>query len=132
MIKVKNLNKRYKLNERFLKKVSADIIKMLKKPDAELEIVFLSDVAIRPFNKKYKHSDRATDVLSFDLDGLGEILISSDMALKNSSIFGTSFEEELVLYVIHGILHLCGYGDKTPAKKKEMRRREDFCLELLK
>jgi probable rRNA maturation factor len=121
---------RSRINERFIKKIVSEILKILKKPrDTNLEIVFLSDAAIRPINKKYKGSNRATDVLSFNLDSCGQILISSDMALKNSRRFKTSFEKELVLYVIHGILHFFGYEDETPSEKKRMSIKENNILE---
>lgn len=129
---VKNTNKRFSLNERFIKKVVAEILKILKKPsDANLEIVFLSDASIKPFNKRYKYKDRPTDVLSFDLGTCGQILISSDTALSNSKIFNTSFAEEIVLYVIHGILHLFGYEDETLKAKKRMSKKENTILERL-
>ena len=131
-IVVKNINHRFKLNERFIKKIAAEVIKILRKPrDTKLEIVFLSDKAIRPVNKKYKHRDRPTDVLSFELGPCGQILISSDTALKNSRIFKTAFEEELVLYVIHGILHLSGYDDETAPEKKRMSQKENRILKNL-
>lgn len=129
---VKNANKRFNLDEKFLKKIAVKILKILKKPrDTKLEIIFLSDKAIRPVNKKYKHRDRATDVLSFDLEACSQILISSDTALKNSRIFKTSFEEEIILYVIHGILHLFGYDDGTGREKKRMSKKEQGILKIL-
>ena len=130
-VKVKNLNKKHKLNEKFLENIALDILKILKKHKASIEITFLSDTDIRSINKKYKGRDRPTDVLSFELGELGEILISSDTALKNSRRFGTSFEEEIVLYVIHGILHLHGYDDETAQEKKRMSKKEEFILKRL-
>ncbi|MDO8535439.1 MAG: rRNA maturation RNase YbeY [Candidatus Omnitrophota bacterium] len=130
-ISVSNLNKKHCIDEVFVVDIACDILKSLKKKIARLEIVFLSDAAIKRINGKYKHSNRPTDVLSFDLGSCGEILISSDMALSNSRAFGTSFEKELVLYVIHGILHLCGYDDGKPAGKARMFRKQDSLLEML-
>lgn len=129
---IKNLNHRFKINTRFIKKIVAEILKILRKPgNTKLEVVFLSDKAIRPINKKYRCRDRATDVLSFDLGCCGQILISSDTALKNSRTFKTSFEEELTLYVIHGILHLAGYDDEARQEKKRMSEKEDRILKRL-
>ncbi|MBI5124522.1 MAG: rRNA maturation RNase YbeY [Candidatus Omnitrophica bacterium] len=129
---VRNANNRFKLNERYIKKIVAEILKILKKTrKIDLEIVFLSDKEIRRFNKRYKHSDGSTDVLSFDLGSCGQILISSDTALSNSSIFNTPFEEEVVLYVIHGILHLFGYDDETEAQKRKMSKKESAILKRL-
>jgi probable rRNA maturation factor len=130
-ITVTNHNKKHPINERFVVEIVRDILNILKKRSVALEIIFLSDPAIRVFNKKYKKSDRATDVLSFDLGSCGQIFISSDMALRNSRIFNTPLGKELVLYVIHGILHLYGYDDGNSQDRLRMFRRQDFILEKL-
>lgn len=131
-IAVRNLNKRFRISEHCIKKIVKDILRILKRsPVAELEVIFLSDAAIRPINKKFKNRNTATDVLSFKLDALGEVIISSDTALKNSRVFGTYFEKEIVLYVIHGILHLLGYEDGTFLQKKRMSQKENSILEKL-
>ncbi len=128
-IVVRNFNKKYRLNERFIKKLIEKILRILKKPrNINLEVIFLSDEAIRPLNKRYKHRDAPTDVLSFNLDDLGEVIISSDTALENSRRFRTSFEKEIVLYIIHGILHLFGYEDETLKVKKRMSEKENTVM----
>lgn len=129
---VVNANKSFRINESFIKKIAEHTLKILRKTGAKkLDIVFLSDPAIRQLNKRYKNRNSATDVLSFDLGSFGQILISSDTALKNSARFKSSFEEELVLYVIHGILHLFGYDDTTDAAKRMMSDKEERLLERL-
>jgi probable rRNA maturation factor len=137
-IKIINLNKKYKLNEARLKKIIRDVLKYLRKSGAaEFEFVFLDDRSIRRLNKKYKNTDRATDVLSFRLDRdapgggkfLGNIFISVDRAFANAGIFSTGPENELVLYVIHGILHLFGYDDETPVPRRRMRDKERKVLD---
>lgn len=131
-IVVRNLNKKHRLNEKFIKKLTADILKILRKPrSAELEIIFLSDSAIRLLNRRYKGRNISTDVLSFELGELGEVIISSDTALRNSRIFNTSFEEEIVLYIIHGILHLFGYDDETAGAKNRMSKKENGIRERI-
>jgi probable rRNA maturation factor len=130
-ITVSNLNKKHLINERFVAEVARNVLKVLKKKNRELEIVFLSDAAIKSVNEKYKQSNCATDVLSFDLGSCGEILISSDMALGNSRVFNTPLEKELVLYVIHGILHLYGYDDQKPSDKLRMFKKQGSILEKL-
>ena len=130
-IAVSNLNKKHRINERFVGEIARGILRALKKHNTELEIIFLSDAAIKPVNEKYKHSNRATDVLSFDLGSCGQILISSDMALRNSRVFNTPLEKELVLYVVHGILHLFGYDDEKPKDRSRMFRKQDSIMEML-
>lgn len=130
-IAVSNLNKKRGINEKFVGEIARRILKVLKKDNTELEIIFLSDTAIKPVNEKYKHSNCATDVLSFDLGSCGQILISSDMALRNSRVFNTPLEKELVLYVIHGILHLFGYDDEKSKARSGMLKVQDSILEML-
>ena len=130
-IAVSNLNKKHSINEKFICGIARRILKIIRREGTALEIIFLSDRAIKPVNKKYKRRNRATDVLSFDLGPCGQILISSDMALRNSRAFNTSFEKELVLYVIHGILHLFGYDDENPKVKARMFGKQSSILEIL-
>jgi probable rRNA maturation factor len=139
-ISIDNRNGKFRLNEIFLKRLAAEVLKAVKVPGlSELEIVFLSDKAMRPLNKKYMGKDRPTDVLSFNIDTgefgrgrcFGEIFISSDTALRNSGIFDTSFEDELVLYVIHGILHLSGHEDYTARDRAMMSKKQEVLLEKL-
>lgn len=139
-ITIINLNKSCAINIKFLKRIAGDILAFIKKPEAaELEITFLDNESIRIFNKRYKKRDSPTDVLSFkigraefgDKSFLGEILISSERAAENAGIFGTDFEEELVLYVIHGILHLFGYDDESPGDRSVMSRKEKETLRYL-
>lgn len=140
MIKIVNLNKEYRITEPLLKKIIDDVLKNIKKSgDADLEFVFLDDKSIRRLNKKYKNSDRATDVLSFRLDReefgnkkfLGDIFISINTVFENSRRFGTDPAKELVLYVIHGILHLYGYDDLAPKDSLRMRKKETQVLRSL-
>jgi probable rRNA maturation factor len=62
----------------------------------------------------------------------GEIVISTDTARRNAAALGTSPEHELALYLVHGLLHLCGYDDLTPREKRLMRRREAEALRNIK
>lgn len=139
-IEVKNLNTKYKLNEIFVKDAALKILDFLGRiQNTELEFIFLDDKSIKVLNRKYKKSNRPTDVLSFDLAGgesgtpkvFGEIFISLDRALENSKAFGTKFAEEVVLYVIHGILHLFGYDDENEPDAVRMSRKEQYILERL-
>ena len=92
---------------------------------ATLSIAVVSDRAIRPLNRRYLQHDYATDVLSFLLDSGpgwldGEIIVSADTAASQAPQYDSSAEAELLLYVIHGALHLVGYDDTTPAERKRM------------
>ena len=100
----------------------------------------MSSQRIRALNKQYLNRSYATDVLAFDLaegktstqEVLGDVIISTDAARQNARRFQTPVKEELVLYVIHGILHLLGYDDHKPADVKKMRAKEKQLLTILK
>ncbi|VAW12287.1 Metal-dependent hydrolase YbeY, involved in rRNA and/or ribosome maturation and assembly [hydrothermal vent metagenome] len=110
-----------------------------------MTFLFVTHQKIRALNQQYLNRNHATDVLAFDaLDEGGmnkskvrkrnlvlcaDIVISTDAVLKNAKEFNTSQEKELVLYVIHGILHLCGYDDHSVKDIKKMRQREGELLE---
>ncbi len=139
-LKIQNLNKSYRLNEAFIERIVLKILNFIKKRHvAEIEIVFLDDEAIRALNKKYRGENRPTDVLSFKMDRLefgqkrflGEVFISLDRALKNSEIFGKSFECELTLYIVHGILHFFGYDDENEKDRLRMSKRQSQVLKYL-
>lgn len=137
---VVNLHKSYNLNKRYARDLAAEILKIINKDRlVELELIFLDDKSIRKFNRKYKFEDRATDVLSFKIDRkdfgqkafLGEIMISLDTALENSKLYGTGFADEIVLYIIHGVLHLFGYDDGTAVDSRRMDRKQNRILDKL-
>jgi len=84
---------------------------------------------MRAFNKKYLKHDYVTDVLTFDLgEGVGEIIICPQIACANAKAHQTSTEREIILYVIHGILHLAGYDDHSPKDILQMRFMENKLL----
>lgn len=129
-LEIINLHGGYSVNNRIVNRIVSSVLKHCGKlGQAEFEIVFLTNNAIRAINKRYKGEDRPTDVLSFDLDGAGEIFISIDKALTNSKIFKTAFGEEFTLYIIHGILHLAGYDDETRSSRARMELKQGKILE---
>jgi len=138
-IEIINLNKACRINRKFFKRIAEDVLAFIKKPKTTLEIIFLDNKSIKIFNKRYKKRDAPTDVLSFKIGRrefgnnsfLGEVLISSERAFENAKIFKTDFEEELVLYAIHGILHLFGYDDESPGDRSVMARKEKETLRYL-
>ena len=140
MVSIVDLHGRYRVRKKVAERIIRLTLRRLKKPDStDIEVVFLDDRAMRKMNRIYKKSDRFTDVLSFRLDGrqfgirkfLGEILISVDRAKANSFVFGRPVTEELVLYMVHGALHLFGYNDEKRAERARMSRAENRMLEYL-
>lgn len=109
--------------------VSESIIK-----DIDLNIIFCSDEELLTINIAYLNHDYYTDIITFPLEETskelsGELYISVDRVQENAETFEDSFTNEMHRVIIHGILHLCGYTDKTPEHEKQMRQKEDFYLE---
>ena len=95
--------------------------------------VFCKDEFLLELNRKYLNHDTYTDILTFTLSDRSapinaEIYISMERVLENSISLGIDFQEELNRVMIHGILHLCGFDDRTSKEKKIMRQKENFYL----
>ncbi len=97
-----------------------------------LNYIFCTDIALLEINRKYLKHDFYTDIITFDLSETetvrAEIYISLDRVRENALKLGISFKSELHRVIFHGILHLCGYNDKTIAEKKKIREKEDYYL----
>ena len=95
-------------------------------------VVFCSDSFLLDLNKKHLNHDYFTDIITFSYTTLdrisGDLFISVDRVKENALKEGVSFERELERVVYHGVLHLCGYNDKTPEEIKEMRSKENYYL----
>lgn len=103
----------------------------------DLNYIFCSDDYLLEINKEHLNHDYYTDIITFDQseeDGLieADIFISVDRVKDNAEKLGVDFPKELYRVIIHGLLHLLGFGDKTEAEKTEMREKEDACISLLK
>ncbi len=102
----------------------------------EISLAFVDNPTIHVLNKRYLNHDEPTDVLSFPLgEGggrlAGEVVIGVEVAQQQAQERGHDVQAELALYVIHGLLHLCGYDDHEPADAARMRQRERHYLQLL-
>jgi len=96
-----------------------------------LSIAFVGARRMRTLNKGYLGHDYVTDVLTFDLGGnQGEIIICPEAAHKNAKEYHSSTDSEIILYVIHGILHLAGYKDHHPKDIQQMRKMEKELLNI--
>lgn len=101
---------------------------------ASISLTLLDDPAIRELNRRHLEHDWPTDVITFRLSEPGddelaaELLVSAQMAAETAAAAGSDPADELALYVVHGLLHLCGYDDRDPAAAAAMRRREDEVL----
>lgn len=112
------------------------LLRLLKRKGRKLEslqFIFCSDAYLLSINQQFLQHDDYTDIITFDLSGkgaplTGEIYISIDRIRENAAHYGVSFTRELHRVIFHGVLHLCGYKDKTPKDKLEMNRQEDLAL----
>ncbi len=130
MIEINNKTKsRIDLN--LVKKIVDKFLKTYKKRDCEASIAFVGDRVIRKLNRNYRETDKVTDILSFPGEGdfLGEIIIDYAQIKRQAKKYGKTIKQELVFILVHGLLHLSGYNDKTEKGRREMERLgEKFIL----
>jgi probable rRNA maturation factor len=98
--------------------------------DYEISLAFVDNTTIHRLNKQYLNHDEPTDVLTFPYSAAnakkleGELILGVQVAQEQAAERGHDVQAELALYVIHGLLHLCGFDDKSPGAEKKMRARE--------
>ena len=109
-------------------------IKNEHKDLGEISYIFCSDKYLHEINLKHLNHDTLTDIITFDYcEGKiinGDLYISVERIRDNAKIYNTSIENELHRVMIHGIMHLCGYKDKTSEDQNVMSDKEDFYLNL--
>ena len=102
----------------------------------DINYIFCDDDYLLKVNQDYLQHDYYTDIITFDyVKGKtisGDIFVSLPRISDNASTLSKNFEEEFHRVLAHGVLHLCGYKDKTEVEQKEMREQEDFYLEKFK
>lgn len=101
----------------------------------EINYVFCDDEYLHKLNVEFLNHDTLTDIISFDYSIgkiiQGDIFISVERVKDNAKDFGVLFEDELHRVIIHGVLHYCGYKDKTEDDAKVMREKENHYLDQL-
>ncbi|MCK8523695.1 rRNA maturation RNase YbeY [Aquimarina sp. D1M17] len=110
------------------------VIKSEEKKLGEINFIFCDDDYLLEINQKFLNHDTYTDIISFDntLGNLlgGDIFISHERVVENASTFGVLEDEEMRRVIVHGVLHLCGYKDKTDNEAELMRQKEDEKLAM--
>lgn len=100
----------------------------------DINYIFCDDVYLHKINVQYLQHDTLTDIITFDYtEGItlnSDIYISIERVRENADIFGVTFEQELLRVLAHGILHLCGYKDKTTTDSELMRTKEEEKMKL--
>lgn len=122
-------------NESKISKWIASVIKSEDCKEDEINYIFCNDAYLHKLNVDFLNHDTLTDIISFDYSVgktlQGDIFISTERVVENAIEFEVPFIEELHRVLVHGILHYCGYKDKTEEDAKLMREKEDFYLKTL-
>ncbi len=101
------------------------------KKTGDINIIFCSDEYLLEVNKQYLEHDYYTDIITFNYNTdkiNGDLFISLDRVADNANQNNVPRETELLRVIIHGVLHLLGYNDKTAKEEKEIRAKEDSCI----
>lgn len=112
-----------------------DIVRSEKLTPGNISIVLCSDKYLLGLNKKFLSHDYYTDIITFDYSEgkviSGELYISTERVAENAIKFKVAFHQEFYRVMSHGVLHLCGYGDKSSKEMGVMRSKENQKLKLL-
>jgi probable rRNA maturation factor len=110
------------------------VISSENKTEGEINYIFCDDEYLVQINEQYLKHDTLTDIISFDYslgnELSGDIFISIDRVKDNANDFKTTFDEELRRVMIHGVLHYCGFNDKTEIDEQAMRKKENEKLAM--
>lgn len=129
-VEIANHQRSLPISRSLLRRLVRDVLMAEEVLSAEIELAFVDDPTIHQVNRDHLRHDYPTDVITFpysesdEIPLRGEIVISADHAISQGERFGHAPDRELLLYVIHGLLHLVGYDDHEPADKKVMHKRQ--------
>ncbi len=134
-IEIANLQDHYDINENTIEKIVKKVLNSEGK-DAGLSIALVDNGEIKRLNKRFLDSDEITDVIAFPLSDNenslnGEIVVSVERALEVASKSKSDVEGEIILYIVHGILHLLGFDDHDESNAKIMHEKEAKILASL-
>lgn len=139
MIYFQNEDISFKLkNKTALKQWISSVIKSKNRKTGDISFIFCSDNYLLSINQHYLQHDTYTDIITFDyskddktLPISGDIFISIERIEENAKKYKQNIENELNRILIHGVLHLLGYKDKTKKDKAIMTQEEDCCLKMI-
>ncbi|WP_168061392.1 rRNA maturation RNase YbeY [Candidatus Manganitrophus noduliformans] len=132
---MQNRQRTYPVNQKNLLRWARQILSLQKLDHAEMGIILVNNRQIRVYNRDYRKKDQPTDVLSFPMregvggelhpDFLGDVMISLERSAEEAILYGRSRREQLLILLIHGVLHLLGYDhERSPKEERRMQRRE--------
>lgn len=112
----------------------SSVIESEKKKEGEINYIFCDDEYLHKINLEYLNHDTLTDIISFDYsmgnELHGDIYVSIERVIDNAKDYEVSFEDELKRVLVHGILHYCGYKDKSDADEVIMRSKEEDKMKM--
>ncbi len=121
-------------NEEAVANWLSKVILSENKKEGEISYIFCDDDYLHKINLEHLGHDTLTDIISFDYslgnEISGDVFISVERVRDNAADFGVSFSEELKRVIVHGVLHYCGYKDKTASDELVMRKKEDEKLQM--
>ena len=121
-------------NESQISKWLSIVILSENKKEGDINYIFCDDEYLLEINQQYLDHDTLTDIISFDYcvgnELHGDIFISIERVRENASDFDVKFEEELLRVMAHGVLHYCGYKDKSEEDELMMRQKEEDKIQL--
>jgi len=149
MVLIKNEQNSREVNTTQLQKDAQSILELLDYADFDLGILLATDEEIHELNKKFRHKDKPTDILSFpffphlkagqrievaseDEKNLGDIVIAPNYVYTTLDQWDTSFDERMRVLLVHGICHLLGYDHIKDEDYEVMKKQEEFLLNALK
>jgi len=126
----------FRLSRLKVRKWLKSVVELEGKKVGDISIVFCSDEYLLKMNNDYLNHDNFTDVITFDYNVggsviYGDIFISIDRVRENANTLKVSFSDELHRIIVHGVLHLLGYSDKSRAERVAMEEKENYYLPLL-
>jgi len=134
-INVEAITRGFQYDKIKIRKIAKTILSDSNVTTASLNIILVNDSFMKKMNVEYLHRNTTTDVLSFVLEQdekkkslEGEIYANLEQIDRQSRAYKTTWSEELLRVVIHGILHLVGSDDQSPPEKKEMTEKENYYL----
>ncbi len=135
MVEIANLQKHYDINKSKIKKV-VKVVLNKEVRSAKVSIAFVDNEEIKRLNERFLGSNEVTDVITFPLNNKedilsGEIVISVETAVQVANRKNSNVEGEIILYLVHGILHLLGYNDNNKKNATIMHEKESEILAFL-
>jgi len=135
-LEVDNRHPGRRINRRFLRRVMLETLRSEDRAYGEVDLILLDDGEMRRYNREYHGEDFPTDHLGFQYDSpsgtvSGDLMVCLDACARQAAEYHEPFNRELARLAVHGILHLCGWRDGSPAQRRKMRAREDEQLDRL-